>query len=233
MARQLRSTVGFTFSALVLGLFSTLSAARSAAQERAWLTHSHDAQHTGVSEVASQPFGKIHWSVPVDLAVPTGEIFIHYGSPVVTAENTVIVPVKTGTDSFRVEAHDGATGKLLWRQKTGYQAPMAGFLPGMGPTLFQNRPLHSRQRRSRHGATNRPNRATGEISHLYFYGQQNFQANPTSYEQSVQINTPLTVDAHGNLFFGFLAVGPTPIGLQSGLARIAADGTGTWASAAF
>jgi hypothetical protein len=53
------------------------------------------------------------------------------------------------------------------------------------------------------------------------------------YKQNVLINTPLTADARGNLFFGFLAIGPTPIGLQSGLARIAADGTGTWASATF
>ncbi len=232
MARQLRSTVGFTFSALVLGLFSTLSAARSAAQERAWLTHSHDAQHTGVSEVASQPFGKIHWSVPVDLAVPTGEIFIHYGSPVITAENTVIVPVKTGTDSFRVEARDGASGELLWRQKTGYQAPMAGFLPGMGPTLFHN-DLLIPDDAGRVMVRNRPNRAGGEISHLYFYGQQNFLDDPQAYEQNVQINTPLTTDDEGNLFFGFVVLGPTPIGLQSGLARIARDGTGTWASASF
>ena len=56
-------------------------------------------------------------------------------------------------------------------------------------------------------------------------------ANPTVYQQNVQINTPLTTDANGNLYFGFLALGPTPIGLQSGLARIAADGTGTWVSA--
>jgi hypothetical protein len=48
----------------------------------------------------------------------------------------------------------------------------------------------------------------------------------------VQINTALTTDANGNIFFGFLVLGSTPIGLQSGLARIAPDGTGTWVSAA-
>src|SRR5271170_4943056 len=77
------------------------------AQTGAWLTHSHDEQHTALSTVESQPLDAIHWHVPVDLDPPKGEIFIHYGSPLVTAANTVIVPVKTGANSFRVEAHDG------------------------------------------------------------------------------------------------------------------------------
>jgi hypothetical protein len=89
--------------------------------------------------VTSQPLTAIHWHVPVDLNPPTGEIFIHYGSPLVTAANTTIVPVKTGTNSFRVEAHEGATGQLLWVQSTDYQAPSAGFMPGLGSTLFSNR----------------------------------------------------------------------------------------------
>jgi hypothetical protein len=208
------------------------SVSYSAAQSRAWPTHSHDEQHTGVSSVASQPFSKIHWKAPVDLAVPAGEIFIHYGSPLVTAVNTVIVPVKIGTDSFRVVARNGATGQVLWRRPTAYQAPFAGFLPGMGPTLSGNH-LFIPDSGGRVIMRRSPNLATGTSSELYFYGQRNFQADPTVYEQNVQISTPLTADALGNLFFGFVAIGPTPIGLQSGLARIAGDGTGTWATASF
>jgi hypothetical protein len=48
----------------------------------------------------------------------------------------------------------------------------------------------------------------------------------------VQIDTPLSTDSNGNLFFGFLVLGSTPLNLQSGLARISANGTGTWVSAA-
>ena len=100
------------------------------AQTGAWLTHSHDEQHTALSTVQSQPLSSIHWKTPVDLFPPQGEIFIHYGSPLVTAANTVIVPVKTGNNSFRVQAMNGATGKKIWQLNTGWQAPGATSFPG-------------------------------------------------------------------------------------------------------
>jgi len=226
-----RPTARLTLTTLLSVLVCMFSVSYSAAQSGAWPTHSHDAQHTGVSSVASQQLSKIHWHVPVDLAPPTGEILIHYGSPVITAANTVIVPVKTGTDSFRVEAHSGTTGKQLYRLNTAYQAPSALFLPGLGATLSNSRLLVP-DNAGRILVRAQPDMAKGDLSRLYFYGLKNYLANPTVYQQSVQINTPLTTDAAGNLFFGFLVVGPTPIGLQSGLARIAPDGTGTWVSAA-
>jgi len=82
-------------------MFSVFNAAAQSAvgvvhQSGEWTGHAHDAQHTGVSPVASQRLAKIHWQVPVDLAPPAGEILIHYGSPVIT-----------DTSSFRAEAHDG------------------------------------------------------------------------------------------------------------------------------
>jgi hypothetical protein len=213
------------FPALVLSLVSMFTVQPSAAQTGLWATHSHDAQHTGVSSVAAQPFTKIHWQTPVDLAPPTGEILIHYGSPLVTAANNVIVPVKTGTDSFRVEAHNGATGALLWTQPTDYTAPMSNFLPGLGPTLFGDK-LFIPDSAGRVLVRKSPNLAKGIVSSLYFYGEANYLASPQAYQQNVLINTPLTTDAKGNLFFGFLVTGPTPIGLQSGLARITPGGVG-------
>jgi hypothetical protein len=203
----------------------------SVAQTGSWPTHSHDAQHSAVSTVASQTFGKIHWHTPVDLDPPQGEIFIHYGSPLVTASNTVIVPVKTGKNSFRVEGHNGSTGTRLWALNTAYKAPSDGFMPGLGPTLFGNN-LYVPDTGGGVTVRANPDSATGSVAHLYFYGQKNYQGDPTIYQQNVQINTPITTDVAGNLYFGFLILGSTPIGLQSGLARIAANGTGTWASAA-
>jgi S-formylglutathione hydrolase FrmB len=109
--------LAYTFPASIAAV---QSAAGSFHQSGEWSTHAHDAQHTGVSPVRSQKLAKIHWQVPVDVAPPEGEIFIHYGSPVITAKNTVVVPVKTDARSFRVQAHDGTTGKKLW-----YRIPAA------------------------------------------------------------------------------------------------------------
>src|ERR1039457_6230280 len=130
-ARFVASMIFFSICVATLTSFS-------AAQTGAWLTHSHDEQHTALSTVQSQPLAAIRWHVPVDLAPPQGEIFIHYGSPLVTAANTVIVPVKTGNNSFRVEAHNGGTGKRRWSLSAGYQAPQADFIPAMGPTISGN-----------------------------------------------------------------------------------------------
>lgn len=230
---QVNQTAPFRVTLLLVSLAAgtALMTQNAAAQTGAWLTHSHDEQHTALSTVQSQPLSKIHWHMPVDLAPPQGEIFIHYGSPLITAANTVIVPVKTGSDSFRVEARNGVTGKHLWTQATKYVAPNSSFFPGLGPTISGSQ-LFVPDMAGRVIVRQNPDQAKGAIARLYFYGIKNYKKNPTAYQQNVQIDTPLTNDANGNLYFGFLALGATPLNLQSGLARIASDGTGTWVSAA-
>lgn len=226
-ARQILQSSEIRVFSLIVGL---IAFGTNVTAQTGWLTHSHDDQHTGVSSVASQPLTKIHWHVPVDLAPPQGTIFIHYGSPLVTQANTVIVPVKTAT-GFRVEAHNGVTGKKMWTQQTKYQVPSATFVPAIGPTLFNNQ-LFVPDSGGRVIVRQTPDQQRGTITRLIFYGKKNYNQNPTVYQQNVLINTPLTTDASGNLYFGFVVLGATPIGLQSGLARIAVNGTGTWVSAA-
>ena len=46
--------------------------------------------------------------------------------------------------------------------------------------------------------------------------------------RSVTINTPLSSDAFGAVYFGFQVTGPTPVPLASGIARIGPDGEATW-----
>ncbi len=76
-----------------------------------------------------------------------------------------------------------------------------------------------------------PDQATGKVSRLVFYGASNFNGNRQLYTNNVEINTPITADSAGNLYFGFIVLGTTPIGLQSGLARISASGQGTFVAA--
>jgi hypothetical protein len=217
----------------VLATLTLLLSCASAQQagSRSWPGYAHDAQHSGISAVAAQPLNKIHWSTPVDLDPPTGEILIHYGSPLITAANTVIVPVKTGTDSFRVEAHSGADGTLLWTQTTNYHAPSAEFLPSFSPVLSHNR-LYIPAEGGIVLVREDPDQPTGKVFRFAFYGLPNYNADVQTYNANVEINTPITADSQGNIYFGFLVLGPTPIGLQSGVARISASGAGSWVSAA-
>jgi len=227
------SPVGSITLSVVVSIIALLGlCCINAAAQASWPTHAHDAQHTSISSAASQPLSKIHWNTPVDLhpQVTSGDILIHYGSPLITAANTVIVPVKTGTNSFRVEARDGATGTLKWSLNTDYQVPSAAFTPAFGPTLSGNT-LYIPAAGGTVLVRANADQSTGRLTRLAFYGIKNFQGNKQTYTQNVKINTPITADANGNISFGFLALGPTPIGLQSGLARIAPNGSAIFVAA--
>src|SRR5690349_20209012 len=75
----------------------------------AWSSFSRDSQHTAQSAVATPPLTRIVWQTPVDLAPQYGGggqyLLTHYGSPVISSNNTVMVPVKAGAQgTFRMEA---------------------------------------------------------------------------------------------------------------------------------
>src|SRR5271155_3684026 len=67
-------------------------------QSSSWPGFGRNAQHAAISPVSAQDLAQIHWQTPVDLAplYSSSDLLIHYGSPLVTARNTVLVPVKTG-----------------------------------------------------------------------------------------------------------------------------------------
>ena len=74
--------------------------------------------------------------------------------------------------------------------------------------------------------------ASGAAGSAVFYGTDAYDAARATYDANVIINTPLTVDPRGNVFFGFLVTGPTPLGLASGIARVAPDGSGSGSACA-
>src|SRR5262245_58969935 len=94
-----------------------------------WPMHGGNAQHTGLSQTAAQSLKIIHWSTPVDEAPPGGAILIHYGSPIVTAAYTVIIPVKTASGGYRVEARSSKNGALIWSAATDYILPPHNWTP--------------------------------------------------------------------------------------------------------
>src|SRR4051812_5153544 len=100
--------------AIVIGLSAAVPAL---GQNVPWHGYGGDAQHNAQAPVAGQALAHVHWSIPVDLAPPSF-LGIHYASPMITATNTVLVPVKAGSKgSYWMEARSGATGALIWRRK--------------------------------------------------------------------------------------------------------------------
>ena len=200
----------------------------------AWWGLGRDAQHSAQGAVATQALSRVRWSAALDLApqYSGGDLLIHYGSPVISARNTVLIPVKTGaTDGFRIEARAGATGNLIWSVASDYVLPAHSWTPSYNLVLTQGNRLYAPGAGGRLLLRDDPDAASGTVQSSVFYGSATYAASKAAFDASVFINTPLTADSAGNLFFGFIVTGANPAGLVSGVARIGADGTGTWVAA--
>lgn len=198
-----------------------------------WAGYGGDSYHEATSTAASQSLQIIHWKTSVDLNPQfTGnDLLIHYGSPMVTASNTVIVPVKTGaTDGFQLSAFNGATGASQWTQPvtTDYILPPHDWTPSYSPTLTPSNRLYFAGAGGTVYYRDTPDTAAAPVTQTAFYGMSSYTANPAAYNSNVFINTPITSDTSGNIYFGYQVTGAAPNGLQSGIARISAAGVGTF-----
>lgn len=201
-----------------------------------WSGHGGDAQHRAQAAVATQALDRVLWSTPVDLAPPFrsgGTLLIHYGSPVITGAGTVLVPVKTTTaGNFRVEARRGSDGALLWQLATDYILPASSWTPSFNLAIDRNNRLAVPASGGRLLLRDQADSATGTVLTRTFYGDAIYASASAALDSQVMINTPLTVDAAGTVFFGFIAAAGNPAGLRSGFARVAADGSAVWVGAA-
>jgi len=200
-----------------------------------WSNYGRNPQHTAIAPAPAQRLQKILWSTPVDLQPQyTGDsLYIHYGSPLITVNNTVIVTVKTGAGGgFRMEGRKAVTGALIWRQATDYVLPAHDWVPSCGSSLTPDNKLVIPGAGGTLLRRNDPDHAGITISRLAFFGIKNYRANPAAFNNSIKICTPVTSDNRGNLYFGFTAATGAPLGLKSGIARVAPNGAGTWIAAA-
>jgi hypothetical protein len=205
-----------------------------------WSGYAHDPQHTAISASVSQPLVSVHWQTPVDLHPPgdigIGALFIHYGSPLVTAANTVLVPVKTGSaDGFEIQAFQvsgtlppGTPPTPLYTLTSDYVSPAHNWIPHYSPTMgLRNRVYYPGA-----GGTvyyrDSPDSATGATGQIAFYGNVLYSANSSAFNSTVQIATPITEDRYGTIYFGFIATGPNAASLTSGIAKITVTGAGSW-----
>src|SRR5262245_29005814 len=201
-----------------------------------WLGFGGNAQHSALGQIATQQMRGFYWYTPVDMnpVYSSGALLTHYGSPLITRSNTVLVPVKIGqSQTFRVQGRVGATGDLLWQLTSDYVVPPARWIASFNPALSTDSakmamPLIGGRVQVR---TN-PDNTTGALDNIAFYGNAVYAAAPGLFNAAVVINTPLTYDNAGNLFFGFQVLNVVANGPASGgIARIAADGSAIFVTA--
>lgn len=200
-----------------------------------WPGLGRDPSHQAIAGVPSQDLVRIRWQTPVDQQPQyTGnDLLIHYGTPLVTQTGTVLVTVKTGANgNFQIEARRASDGLLGWTMPTDYILAPHNWTPSCGSTLTKDNVLAVPAAGGTVLLRSTPDLATGVVQRVAFYGLANYQASPGTYDSNVIIDTPITADRDGNLYFGFVVLGNTPIGLSSGIARIDRSGVGSWVSAA-
>src|SRR5258708_20526917 len=97
------------------------------------VTFAGNAQHTSIYAPPAQNLNTIKWTTTIDFN-NTGAL-AHYGSPLVTAGNTVLVPIKTANDGFQVSAFDGASGAPKYTKPTDYILPNYQLIPSYNPCI--------------------------------------------------------------------------------------------------
>jgi hypothetical protein len=201
----------------------------------AWLGFGGDAQHAAQAPVATQTLGRIVWQTPVDMAPQystRGYLLVHYGSPVITASNTVVLPVKREVkEVYRLEARVGGSGTLLWSFDSDYAMPTHRWTPSYNVTLTAGNRVYAPGAGGKVYYRDNADASASTTQTAVFYGDNTYTASKATLDASVFINTPITADLQGNIYFGFIALAGNTAGLSSGVARLGADGKGTWVSA--
>jgi hypothetical protein len=221
---------------------SWLSAPASIARVKAtapsveWAGFGGNAQHTAVAVTRPQPFTRVRWKAKVDqVPVSKDEVLgIHYGSPMITAGNTVLVPTRVSVKAgYRVVAYSGTNGARRWSLDTDWQPSPRdfGFTPPLPAVVTRSASLAVAGAGGTILMRGHANQAKASESRLVFYGAGQWKAHKSVYDKEVQVTTPITAGQDGSLYFGFVVHGATPAHLTSGIARIAANGHGTWTSA--
>jgi len=194
-------------------------------------TFGGNAQHTNLYSATAQTMNKIRWQVSIDNS-NSGE-FGHYGAPLVTAANTVITSCLTDGLVVQLNAYDGKTGTPKWTITTDYTFPPHGWLPEYQACISGTRLYYQGIGGTVYYVDNIDTDTPSSPTQVCFYGMSTYQADKANFDANVFIDTPLTPDSAGNIYFGFrIPVGqsaPAPFTTISGYAKIDSSGNGTYA----
>lgn len=232
-ARNAFSTKGLRTGFFLTGLFVCLLVFTSEKVFAQATTFAGNAQHTSIYSAPAQNLNAIKWSTTIDFNNTT---IAHYGSPLVTANNTVLVPVKTAGNGFRVDAFNGNNGTLKYVTTTDYILPAHNWIPTYNPVIatgaFGTRMYYAGAGGTILHIDNPDSNSPGApVREVFYTSLANYNANAGAYNNTIFVDTPLTADAAGNIYFGFRVQGTAPAPLntsQSGIARIDPNGNGIY-----
>ncbi|HVQ39845.1 MAG TPA: Ig-like domain-containing protein [Pyrinomonadaceae bacterium] len=190
-------------------------------------------QHTSVYSVPAQNLNAIKWTANIDF---NNTAPAHYGAPLVTLSNTVLVPVKIANNRFRVDAFNGANGTLKYTTASDYVLPASSWIPVYNPCIttgaFGTRMYYAGIGGTLWHIDNPDSNTPGPpVREVFYTTLNNYNLNAGAYNSTIFINSPITADAAGNVYFGFRVQGTAPAPLstsQSGFARIDPSGQATY-----
>ncbi len=210
-----------------------------------WATVGQNAQHTGISPFRGGPLTNAPFEVTSDSPDTLPDTGDKFGTPLFTKFDTVVVPLfDNATQKFEVRAYSRSSGVEVWTFVSDYVAP-----PSVDTSSFRQRSAVFQPALTPDGKLYIPG-AGGAVwlmatpdrfgsgldrartaRRVVFYGKDKFHDKPGRYRQTVYINTPLTADANGNVYFGVESNGANPLGIKSSLARVRENGSGARARA--
>ena len=193
-------------------------------------TFASTAQHTAQYSPPAQHLNRVVWSTPIDLN--NAGAYAHYGAPLITPANTVLVSVKI-TNGFKVNAFEGPTGRQKYTVFTDYIMPTHNWIPSYQPVL-SSPPTGTRLYYAGAGGTvyhidNPDSDSPGApVQECFYTNMTAYTAGSNGFNNTIFINTPLTADTNGVIFFGFRVqqMAPAPLNTtNSGFGRLDPSGT--------
>ena len=183
-------------------------------------TFAGTAQHTAQYFPAAQHLNRVLWSTPIDLN--NSGAMAHYGAPLISPTNTVLVPVRI-TNGFKVNVFEGATGRMKYTLATDYILPTHGWVPAYQPVL-STPPSGARLYYAGAGGTvyhindpdsDSPGAPVQECFYTNLTAYSTNSAGSNGFNNTIFINTPLTADSNGVIFFGFRVQQTAPAPLNT------------------
>lgn len=248
--RRVSHIIAFMVRPCLVGALFASTATCAFAQ--AWMGYGGNAQHSGVFAGTSQTASAIHWQTPLDgdRSYYGSEVLIHYASPMVTPANTVVhgyryTAAGTGVsqyDHWRLYGRAAASGAQVWQMDTDYSATVifpndwtSVYPATLFPTGGSSTGVAGAGAAGSLLVRTSADASTSIVSRLVFYTTvADFNAHAASYA-AVKIDTPLTSDKAGNIYFGYAVMGSVPANLASlgtgGVAKVnAITGAATYKS---